>query len=78
MPIRKDNAGNRLFEMDLLVPGTPEQVWHAMATGVGSTAWFAAAQVDEHIGGRIRFDLGPEGDSAGEVTAWEHTLGALC
>ena len=71
MPVKKDDAGNRWVEMELIVPGTPEQVWHAMATGAGNTAWFTKTQVDEHVGGTIRFDFGPNGASTGEVTAWE-------
>jgi hypothetical protein len=33
MPVKKDNSGRRWVEMEFLVPGTPEQVWHAIATG---------------------------------------------
>lgn len=30
MPIRKDDSGRRWVEMEVLVPGTPEQVWDAI------------------------------------------------
>jgi len=40
MPIRKDEHGKRWVEMALVVPGTPEQAWRALATGPGNTAWF--------------------------------------
>jgi hypothetical protein len=33
MPIKKDGTGKRWVEMEVLVTGTPEQVWQAMATG---------------------------------------------
>lgn len=74
MPIKKDDSGKRWVEMELVVPGTPEQVWQAMATGPGNTAWFTRTTIDERIGGTIHFNFGPNGDSKGEVTAWEPPL----
>jgi uncharacterized protein YndB with AHSA1/START domain len=71
MPIRKDETGKRWVEMELIVPGTPEQVWQAIATGPGYTAWFTPATIDERVGGAIRFDMGENGEAKGEVTAWE-------
>ena len=71
MPIKKDETGKRWVEMDFVTPGTPEEVWQAMATGPGNTAWFTKTTVDERVGGEIRFDFGPDGGSSGEVTAWE-------
>jgi uncharacterized protein YndB with AHSA1/START domain len=71
MPLKKDETGKRWVEMELIVNGTPEQVWQAMATGSGNTAWFTKTRIDEHIGGAIHFDFGPNGSSMGEVTAWE-------
>ena len=71
MPIKKDDSGKRWVEMEFITPGTPEQVWQALATGPGNTAWFTKTTVDERVGGAIRFDFGPDGGSAGEVTTWE-------
>lgn len=71
MPIRKDDSGKRWVEMEVVVPGTPEQVWQAIATGPGYTAWFTPATIDERVGGAIRFDMGENGESIGEVTVWE-------
>jgi len=71
MPIKKDETGKRWVEMELIVPGTPEQVWQAIATGPGYTAWFTPATIDERVGGAIRFDMGENGESQGEVTVWE-------
>jgi uncharacterized protein YndB with AHSA1/START domain len=70
MPIKKDATGKRWVEMELLVPGTPEQVWQAMATGPGNSAWFTEARVEERAGGKIRFDFGAS-SSEGDVTVWE-------
>ncbi|MGV0743698.1 SRPBCC family protein [Mycolicibacterium sp. XJ870] len=75
MPLRKDDSGRRWVEMEFLVPGTPEQVWQAIATGPGMSAWFTPTTVDERVGGAITFDFGEEncGDpsSSGIVTGWE-------
>jgi uncharacterized protein YndB with AHSA1/START domain len=71
MPIRKDESGNRWVEMQLLLPGTPEQVWQALATGPGYTAWFTRTEIEEKVGGRMYFDFGPNGSSSGEVTTWQ-------
>lgn len=71
MPIKTDGTGRRWVEMELLVPGTPEQVWHAMATGPGYTAWFVKSEVEPRVGGTLRFDFGQGATSTGEVTTWE-------
>ncbi len=71
MPIKRDGTGKRWVEMELLVPGTPEQVWAAMATGPGNTAWFTKATIEERVGGALHFNFGPGATSSGEVTAWE-------
>jgi uncharacterized protein YndB with AHSA1/START domain len=75
MPFRRDDSGRRWVEMEFLVPGTPEQVWQAIATGPGMSAWFTATEVEERVGGAISFDFGDEncGEdvSSGKITAWD-------
>jgi uncharacterized protein YndB with AHSA1/START domain len=71
MPIRKDGRGKRWVEMELLVPGTPEQVWQAMATGPGNAAWFVKAEIEPKVGGKLVIDFGTDAKSTGEVTTWE-------
>ena len=71
MPLKKDDDGRRWIEMEFLVPGTPEQVWQAIATGPGMCAWFTPASVDERVGGTIEFDFGDVGGSQGVITVWE-------
>lgn len=71
MPIKKDGTGNRWIEMELLVPGTPEQVWQAMATGPGNAAWFVGGEIEPRVGGAFRLDFGEGAITTGEVTAWE-------
>lgn len=52
------------------VPGTPEQVWAAIATTDGISAWFLPTDVDEREGGAIVVHMG-ETDSPGVITGWE-------
>ena len=59
------------IELEVEVPGTPEQVWDAIATGSGIAAWFVPAEVAAHEGGRISLDMGGGMEAAGVVTAWE-------
>jgi uncharacterized protein YndB with AHSA1/START domain len=71
MPIRKDGTGNRWVEMEFVTPGTPEQVWAAMATGPGNAAWFMSATIEQRVGGAFRLDFGQGASSSGEVTIWD-------
>lgn len=71
MPAKKDALGRRWVEMEWLVPGTPEQVWRALATGPGISAWFIPASVEERAGGKLTFSFGEQGSSTGTVTGWE-------
>jgi uncharacterized protein YndB with AHSA1/START domain len=58
----------RRIELEIEVPGTPEQVWQAIATGQGITAWFVPARVEEQVGGVIELDCGPRmGTAQGQV-----------
>lgn len=50
---------------------TPEQVWEAIATGPGITAWFVPATVDPQVGGVVTQAFGGGADVAGVVTAYE-------
>lgn len=70
MPVKND-AEKRWVELEFVLPGTPEQIWRAIATGPGMGAWFTAATVDERVGGTIAFDFGGGAQSKGVVTVWE-------
>lgn len=70
MPIKKDGSGKRWVEMEFLTPGTPEQVWEAMA-GAGNAAWFTRAEIEGQVGGSFHLDFGQGATSSGKVTAWE-------
>lgn len=71
MPLKKDASGRRAVEMNIEVPGTPEQVWQALATGPGNAAWFTACEIEEREGGAIAFHFGPDMASRGRVTTWQ-------
>lgn len=70
MPVKSD-ATRRWVELDVLLPGTLEQVWQAIATGPGLGAWFTTATVEERAGGTIRFQFGDDTFTTGSVTAWD-------
>jgi uncharacterized protein YndB with AHSA1/START domain len=65
-------ADQRVIDLSVEVPGTPEQVWQAIATGPGITSWFVPHQVEEHQDGTVRMDFGPGfGEALARVAAWE-------
>ena len=64
------DEGRRSISLKVEVPGTPEEVWEAIATGPGISAWFVPSEVDEREGGDVVFHLGPDMDAPGTVTGW--------
>lgn len=52
------------------MPGTPEQVWAALATTDGLSAWFMPSTVEEGVGGSVVTHMG-DTVSPGVITAWE-------
>jgi uncharacterized protein YndB with AHSA1/START domain len=71
MSVKKDPSGKRSVQVEVEVPGTPEQVWEAIATGPGISAWFTPTEVDGRLGGTITTNFGPGMDSSSTITAWE-------
>lgn len=65
------NDEGRAIELEVTVAGTPEQVWEAIATGPGITAWFVPTTVEGEPGGVITQDFGPGMLVEGRVQAWE-------
>ena len=51
MSVKKEANGRRSVQVEVEVPGTPEQVWEAIATGPGVGAWFVPTDVDGRVGG---------------------------
>lgn len=71
MPIQQDPSGRRFVAVETEVPGTPEEVWQAIATGAGITAWFVPSQVEEREKGSVVLDFGPGMESKGEIQEWD-------
>lgn len=63
----------RKLELEVEVPGTPEEVWRAIATGPGISSWYVPHTVEERQNGAATasFGPGPEMQIAGRVAAWE-------
>jgi uncharacterized protein YndB with AHSA1/START domain len=53
------------------VPGTPEEVWQAIATGPGISSWFVPCELEGREGGAIAMRFGPGMDLAATITRWE-------
>ena len=61
----------RTIENSIEVPGSPEQVWRAIASGPGISCWFMPAELAEHEGGSVAFDMGSGMAASGVVTKWD-------
>lgn len=70
MPVRKDASGRRSVQVEVEVPGTPEEVWSAIATGPGISSWFVPAEVEERVGGQTVSHFGPGMDAVATITEW--------
>jgi uncharacterized protein YndB with AHSA1/START domain len=78
MSVKKDPSGKRSIAVEVEVPGTPEQVWEAIATGPGISSWFVPTEVEARVGGKMVCHFAPGMDSDATITAWEppHRLAA--
>ena len=61
----------RSIEVQAEVPGTPEQVWEAIASGPGITAWFVTTELDPREGGDVKFDFGAGLESTAKISGWD-------
>src|SRR5262245_43841458 len=73
MPVKKEPSGRRSVEAEVEVPGSPEEVWQAIASGPGISAWFVPAELDGRVGGSSICHFGPGNsmDSIATITTWE-------
>jgi uncharacterized protein YndB with AHSA1/START domain len=73
MRVEKDASGRRSVQVEVEVPGTPEQVWQAIATGPGISSWFVPTEVEERDGAPVAVTshFGPGMDAFATVTAWD-------
>jgi uncharacterized protein YndB with AHSA1/START domain len=71
MPVKKDPDGRRSIEAEVEVPGTPEEVWKAIATGPGISSWFVPSTVEGRAGGVATANFGPGMESSGTIKTWD-------
>jgi len=73
MSVKKEASGRRSVEIEFEVPGTPEEVWKAIATGPGISSWFVPAEVEEQDGKPVlmKLSFGPGMEARSAVTAWD-------
>ena len=73
MSVKKEASGRRSIQVEVEVPGTPEEVWQAIATGPGISSWFVPAEFEERDGTPVAVTLnfGPGIESRSVVTAWD-------
>jgi uncharacterized protein YndB with AHSA1/START domain len=73
MSLKKEDSGRRSIQVEVEVPGTPEEVWQAIATGPGISAWFVPAEFEEQDGKPValKLNFGPGMESRSPLTAWD-------
>jgi uncharacterized protein YndB with AHSA1/START domain len=71
--VKKEPSGRRSIQVEVEVPGTPEEVWQAIATGPGISSWFVPAEIEERDGKPVaaKLNFGPGMESCSEVTSWD-------
>jgi uncharacterized protein YndB with AHSA1/START domain len=72
MSVKKEASGRRSVQVEVEVPGTPEEVWQAIATGPGISSWFVPAEFEEQDGKpvAIKLNFGPGMESRSAITTW--------
>jgi uncharacterized protein YndB with AHSA1/START domain len=73
MSVKKEPNGRRSVQVEVEVPGTPEEVWQAIASGPGVSAWFVPTEFEEEDGKpvAVKSDFGPGMESRAVMTAWD-------
>jgi uncharacterized protein YndB with AHSA1/START domain len=72
MSVKKEASGRRFIQVEVEVPGTPEEVWKAIATGPGISSWMVPAEFEE-VDGKpvaVKMDFGPGMEMRSPVTDW--------
>jgi uncharacterized protein YndB with AHSA1/START domain len=73
MSVMKEASGRRSVQTGFEVPGTPEEIWQAIATGPGISSWFMPAELEERDGKPVtlKLDFGSGMAPRGTVTTWD-------
>jgi uncharacterized protein YndB with AHSA1/START domain len=72
MSVKSEASGRRSVEVEIELPGTPDEVWNAIATGPGISSWFVPTKVEVHDGKAVAITstFGPGMEHRSEVKAW--------
>ncbi len=73
MSVKKEPSGRRSVQFEIEVPGTPEEIWQAIATGPGISSWMVPAEFEVRDGKpvAVKMTFGPGMDVRFPVTAWD-------
>jgi uncharacterized protein YndB with AHSA1/START domain len=73
MSVKKEASGRRSVQVEVEVPGTPEEVWQAIATGPGISSWFVPTEFEVRDGKpvAVKMNFGPGMESRAVVTVWD-------
>ena len=72
MSIEHGASGRRSIQVEAEVPGTPEEVWQAIATGPGIGSWFYPTELEGRVGGVLKYHTGSEMVHVpARVTVWD-------
>ena len=73
MSVKKEASGRRSVQVEVIVPGTSEEVWQAIATGPGVSSWFVPTEFEESDGRPVAVtaNFGPGMVAHSAVTAWD-------
>lgn len=76
MNIKKEPSGRRSVQIEVEVPGTPEEVWRAIATGPGISSWVVPTEFEVKDGKpvSVKMNFGPGMEFSSPVTAWNPPL----
>lgn len=73
MSVKKEASGRHSVQVEVEVPGTPEEVWQAIATGPGISSWFVPSEFEMRDGKpvAVKLNFGPGMESSSTITAWD-------
>jgi hypothetical protein len=73
MSVKIEASGRRSVEDEFEVAGTPDEVWQAIASGPGISAWFVPTEIEERDGTpvAVKYMFGPGMEPQSEVTVWD-------